>query len=135
MLAVEPGQSGLGVPGRAEAEHAISQLVSEGQLGFVLAVVAKHVHRVYEQDGYAAGDRMLDDLALRLTGVSSHAPLVFRWSATSFVVLSRSLRVITDCAQIEGAYCALFGVWPKDAPGALYDRIDQYIATHLAYAA
>ena len=135
MFAAEHGPEGVCLPGRAEAEQAIAELIAGGQLAFVLVIVAKHLHRVYEQDGYAAGDRLLESLARRLSAQPSSDSRLYHWSATSFVVTSQSLRTITDCTQVEDACCALFGIWPHDQPRALYDRIDQYIATHLAYAA
>ncbi|HLJ47928.1 MAG TPA: hypothetical protein VKU01_18055 [Bryobacteraceae bacterium] len=135
MLVGDDALDVLCLPGRAEAETAIAELLSEGRLSFVLVVVAKHVHSIYETQGFAEGDALLEAVVRRLTEPPLCAPRMFRWSATSFVVLSHSLRTVTDCSEIEGASCALFAAWPNDASRALFDRIDNYIATHLAYAA
>jgi len=124
----------LCLPGRAEGETAIRETLSDGRLVFVLAVVAKHVHSIYETKGFAAGDELLEAVVRRLTEPPLCAPRIFRWSATSFIVVSHSLQTVTDCSEIEGASCALFAAWPNESPRGLFDRIDSYIATHLAYA-
>ncbi len=125
----------LCLPGRAEAETAIRETLTEGRLSFVLAVVAKDVHSIYETQGFAAGDALLEAVVRRLTEPPLCAPRIFRWSATSFIVVSHSLKTVTDCSEIDGASCALFAAWPSDAPRALFDRIDSHVATRLAYAA
>ena len=116
---------------RADAETAISNLIAKGELGFVLAVVATRVQHIDERDGYEAGDRALEAFAGRLSGPISHARRLFRWSATSFVIVSRSLRKIAP-GEIDGATMAVFGVWPVDDARKLSHRIDEYVASHLA---
>ena len=116
---------------RADAESAISSLIAKGELGFVLAVVATGVQRINERDGYEAGDHALAAFAGRLAGPIGPARRLFRWSATSFIVVSRSLRKIA-LGQIDGATMAVFGVWPVDDARGLFHRIDEYVASHLA---
>jgi GGDEF domain-containing protein len=116
---------------RADAETAISNLIAKGELGFVLAVVATSVQHINERDGYEAGDRALEAFAGRLAGPIGAARRVYRWSATSFVVVSRSLRKIAP-GEMDGATMVLFGVWPVDDARGLFHRIDEYVACHLA---
>jgi GGDEF domain-containing protein len=132
MAAVEVAMKTLNVDGRADAEAAISDLVAQGQLGFVLAVLATHVPEINEEDGYDEGDRVLAALAQRLAGPEGFSRELFRWSATSFVIVSRSLRKIQDAAA-DGIATAMFAAWPGESPRALFDRIDEYIASRLAY--
>jgi len=122
----------LTLPGRAEAEHAIENLMRRDRLGFVLAVVGVNIPRINEQHGYDAGDRALESLALRLTGPPGGSRDLFRWSASAFVIVSRSLRKITPHAQMDCAVTAVFGAWPGDSPAALFDRMDNYIASRIA---
>jgi len=116
---------------RADAETAISNLIAKGELGFVLAVVATRIQHINERDGYEAGDRALEAFADRLAGPIGPARRLFRWSATSFIVVSRSLRKIAP-GNIDGATMAVFGVWPADNARGLFHRIDEYVAAHLA---
>lgn len=113
---------------RADAETAISNLIAKGELGFVLAVVATRVQHINERDGFDAGDRALEAIAGRLAGPIGRARRLFRWSATSFVIVSRSLRKISP-GQIDGAAMAVFGVWPVDDARGLFHRIDEYVAS------
>jgi GGDEF domain-containing protein len=124
----------LSLPGRSEGEAAIERLIREGRLGFVLAVVATEVPQLNEEHGYAAGDRALEALAFRLMGPRGGARELFRWSATAFVIVSRSLRKVADHAGMEGVSTALFGAWPNEPASALFDRIDEYIAARLAFS-
>jgi GGDEF domain-containing protein len=116
---------------RADAETAISNLIEKGELGFVLAIVAKRVQYIDERDGYEAGDRALVAFAGRLAGPIGPVRRLFRWSATSFVIVSRSLQKIAP-GQIEGATMAVFGIWPVDDARGLFHRIDDYVTSHLA---
>ena len=116
---------------RADAETAISNLIAKGELGFVLAVVATRVQHINERDGYEAGDRALEVFARRLLGPIGTTRRLFLWSATSFIIVSRSLRKIVP-GEIEGATMAVFGVWPVDDARGLFHRIDEYVASHLA---
>ena len=116
---------------RADAETAISNLIAKGELGFVLAVVATRVQHITERDGYEAGDRALAAFAQRLAGHIGPTRRLFHWSATSFIVVSRSLRKIAP-GEMEGAAMAVFGVWPVDDARGLFHRIDDYVASHLA---
>lgn len=132
MTACKYGSDALSLPGRADAERAIARLMSEGRLGFVLAIVDTRIPRINEEDGYAAGDRALAALAQRLAGPPGSARELFHWSAAAFVIVSSSLRKVTDHAYVEGATTALFGAWPGDQAPALFERIDHYIASRLA---
>jgi GGDEF domain-containing protein len=132
VTVIEIDVAGLCLPGRAEAETAIASLMRRGRLGFVLAVLATDAPGIYEHLGYEAGDLALAALAERLAWRMVPGRELFRWSATSFVMVSRSLRKMTDSASIEGATTALFAAWPNDRPRQLFNRIDHYIASHLA---
>lgn len=132
VTAIEIGVAGLCLPGRAEAETAIVRLMRRGRLGFVLAALATDAPGIYEHLGYEAGDLALAALARRLAWRMVPGRELFRWSATSFVMVSRSLRKMTDSAAIEGATTALFAAWPNDRARHLFDRIDHYVASHLA---
>jgi GGDEF domain-containing protein len=132
VTVIEIGAGGLCLPGRAEAETAIAGLMRRDRLGFVLAVLATDAPEIYEHHGYEAGDLALSALARRMAWRTAPGRELFRWSATSFVMVSRSLRKMTDSAAIEGATTALFAAWPNDRPRHLFDRIDHYIASHLA---
>jgi len=132
MTAAEERLDELCLAGRAEAESAISWLMCQGRPAFVLTVLATGVPRIDEQYGYLAGDRVLAALARRLTNAAGPPRALFRWSATSFLLVSRSLRGIRKASRVAGATTAVFSVWPQDQPHALFDRIDDYIASRLA---
>lgn len=131
MTLVEEMVEELSLPGRAEAETAICRMMREGRPGFVLAVLAKDVASINEQYGYRAGDRVLGELAHRLANGMGPSRKLFRWSATSFLIVSDSLQKSIR-SSFPGASTAVFGVWPQDPPRGLFDRIDNYIASSLA---
>ena len=122
----------LCLAGRAEAESAISRLMRQGRPAFVLTVLAAGVPRINEQYGYSAGDRVLADIARRLANAAGPSRELFRWSATSFLIVSRSLSGIRKLSAIAGATTAVFAIWPQDQSRALFDRIDDYIVSRLA---
>jgi GGDEF domain-containing protein len=132
MTAVEQMVDELCLPGRAEAESAICLMMRRGRPAFVLTVLATRVPTINEQHGYRAGDRVLAALASRLTSAASGSQEMFRWSATSFLIVSRSLSEIRKVSNVAGAVTAVFSVWPQERPGALFDRIDDYIVSRLA---
>ena len=132
MTAVEEMVEELCLPGRAEAESAISWLMRQGRPAFVLAVLAPDVPSINEQYGYDAGDRVLATLARRMRDAAGPSRDLFRWSATSFLIVSRSLTGLRKASTLAGAATAVFSVWPQDQPRALFDRIDDYIASRLA---
>ena len=132
MMAVDEIADGLWLPGRAEAEETISWLMSEGRPAFALAVLATEVPRINEQFGYQAGDRVLATVARRLANAAGPSRELFRWSATSFLIVSRSLHPVSQASKVNGATSMVFGVRPEEHPRALIDRIDHYIAARLA---
>jgi GGDEF domain-containing protein len=132
MSACDHGLVALSLPGRAEAEQAITALMGEARLGFVLAVVGAHIPLMNEQLGYAEGDRALEALAVRLAAPRSARRKLFRWSANAFVIVSDSLRKIADERNVDDAITALFAAWTDESPAALFERIDHYIAARLA---
>ena len=132
MTLLEEMVDELCLPGRAEAESAIARMMCQGRPAFVLAVLATGVPRINEQFGYHAGDRVLAGLAARLASASASSRDVFRWSATSFLIVARSLSGVRKASSIAGATTAVFSVLPHDQPRALFDRIDDYILSHVA---
>ncbi len=131
MAAAQDSLAELGVRGRADAETAIASLVEHGELGFVLAVLANAVSVISEADALA-GDRVFTAIAARLAGPVGGSRDLYRWSATTFVIVSRSLRKVTGTVDVEGVSTALFAAWPEESPRALFERIDNYIASHMA---
>ena len=132
MTAVEEMVEELCLPGRAEAESAITRLMRQGRPAFVLTVLATGVPGINEQYGYTAGDRVLADLAGRLACTSGMSRELFRWSATSFLIVSQSVTGIRKASTLTDASTAVFSIWPQDRPGAVFDRIDDYIVAELA---
>jgi GGDEF domain-containing protein len=132
MTATEEMVEELCLPGRAAAESAISRLMRQGRPAFVLTVLETGVPEINEQYGYSAGDRVLAALARRLTNAAGPSRDLFRWSATSFLVVSRSLEGIGEASSVTGAATSVFSVCPHDQPHRLFDRIDDYIASRLA---
>src|ERR1700730_5527944 len=124
MTTVEDIAEGLCMPGRAEAEEAISWLMRQGKPAFALAVLATGVPQINEQYGYQAGDRVLAAVARRLAGAAGSSRELFRWSATSFVIVSRSLHRVTKASRVVGATTVLFNVRPEEKSRALFDRVD-----------
>lgn len=122
----------LCLPGRAEAEAAICRRLRAGRPAFVLAVLATGVPLINEQYGYPEGDRVLAALAARLAKAAGGSRSLFRWSATSFVIISASVTEIRKAASVAGATTAVFSMWPQVYPDALFDRIDDYVASCLA---
>lgn len=132
MMAVEEISEELCLPGRAEAEETISWLISQGRPAYALAILATGVPRINEQFGYQAGDRVLATVARRLAHAAGPSRELFRWSATSFLIVSRSLQPVSQASRITGATSMVFGIRPDEKPCALIDRIDHYIAARLA---
>lgn len=132
MTAVEEMIEELRLPGRAEAESAISRLMRQGRPALVLTVLATGVPRINEEHGYVAGDRVLAALARRLTNAAGPSRELFRWSATSFVIVSGPLSGIREASSVAGTTTAVFSARPQGQPHALFDRIDDYIVSYLA---
>lgn len=120
------------LPGRAAAETAISRIMHEGRPAFVLAVVATQVAKINEEYGYREGDRVFAALARRLLSIPVTPRQLFRWSATSFLVVSSSLHKGMKTSSFAGATTEFFSASPEDQPRALFDRIDDHVASTLA---
>ena len=80
-----------GLPGRAEAEHAIAQAHRQGSRAFVAVFVLDHFKTLIQRYGYTAAEEVLLFFSVHLAqGLGAGAHL-FRWSGPAFVILAERL--------------------------------------------
>jgi GGDEF domain-containing protein len=95
-------------------------------------VVADRVHLIYERCGYAPGDAVLEEIAGHLAALPDGAR-VYRWTATSFVVMATRRPVIVLPHSIE-ANCTVLPLASVRSPGELAARLDHHVALCVAAA-
>jgi GGDEF domain-containing protein len=120
------------LPGRADAERALDAALGSGNPGWLATVVADRVHLIYERFGYAPGDAVLEDVAGYLSALPESAR-VYRWTATSFIVLAARRPVIVLPASIE-ATCTMLPLASVQSSGELIARLDHDVALRVAAA-
>jgi diguanylate cyclase len=76
-----------GVPGRAEAEEALTSSIARGTRVFAAVFIVDRIHLLNDCFGYTLGDRLLGEFHERLRRRLAPADRIFRWSGTSFVAL------------------------------------------------
>lgn len=76
-----------GVPGRAQAEQALSASIARGTRVFAAVFIVDRIHLLNDCFGYTLGDRLLGEFLERLRRRLAPADRIFRWSGTSFVAL------------------------------------------------
>ena len=121
-----------GLPGRAGAERAIEHALRSTNPGWLATVVAERVHLIHERYGFAAGDAVLEQIAHRLTTLPDGAR-VYRWTATSFIVLALRRPFIALPESIE-ATCTLLPLASVNSPAELAARLDHHVALRVAAA-
>ena len=120
------------LPGRANAERAIETALRSSDPGWLATVVADRVHLIYERCGYGAGDAVLEQIAAELVGLPGH-PQIFRWTATSFVVMARRRPLIALSEELE-ATCILLPLGSVHSSAELAARLDHHVALRVAAA-
>ncbi|MGD0617015.1 MAG: hypothetical protein ABSB67_05075 [Bryobacteraceae bacterium] len=120
------------VPGRADAERAIETALRSANPGWLAAIVAERVHLIYERCGYAPGDAVLEEIAGHICALPDGAR-AFRWTATSFVVLSVRRPFIALPPSIE-ATCTMLPMASVHSPAELAARLDHHVALRVAAA-
>jgi GGDEF domain-containing protein len=126
------GTNLAGLPGRADAERAIETALRSCSPGWLAAVVADRVHLIYERCGYARGDAVLEEIAGHI-GALPDGARVYRWTATSFVVIAARRPVIVLPPSIE-ATCTVLPLASVRSAGELAARLDHHVALHVAAA-
>jgi GGDEF domain-containing protein len=119
------------LPGRADAERAIEQALRSGDPGWLATVVADHVHLIHERCGYGVGDAVLEEIAGHLATL--RGARVYRWTATSFVVISARRPGIALPALLEATITVL-PLASVRSPGELVSRLDHHVALRVAAA-
>lgn len=76
-----------GLPGKAEAEKAISEALGAPANKFLVVAVCSRVQAVNARFGYAVGDRVLKALAEQFTNGLSASDRIFRWQGPALVAL------------------------------------------------
>jgi GGDEF domain-containing protein len=118
--------------GRADAERAIEMGLQSGNPGWLATVVADRVHLIYERCGYAPGDAVLEEISALLAALPGGAR-VYRWTATSFVVIAARRPVIVLPPSIE-ATCTVLPLASVRSAGELVARLDHHVALRVAAA-
>jgi len=119
------------LPGRADAERAIDTALRSADSGWLAAVVADQVHLIYERCGYGAGDAVLEEIAACLATLPGAR--VYRWTATSFVVVSARRPGIALPSSLEATITVL-PLASVRSPGELVSRLDHHVALRVAAA-
>ncbi|HTP87358.1 MAG TPA: hypothetical protein VMJ34_10420 [Bryobacteraceae bacterium] len=119
------------LPGRADAERAIDSALRSTNPGWLATVVADRVHLIYERFGYAPGDAVLEEIAARLLTIP--AARVYRWTATSFVVLAPTRPAVRLPESIE-ASCTVLPLASVHSAAELTARLDHHVALRVAAA-
>jgi GGDEF domain-containing protein len=120
------------LPGRAHAERAIETALRSTNPGWLAMVVADRVHLIYERRGYAPGDAVLEEIAGHI-GALPDGARVYRWTATSFIVIAARRPVIVLPPSIE-ATCIVLPLASVRSPGELAARLDHHVALRVAAA-
>ncbi|MCX6901930.1 MAG: diguanylate cyclase, partial [Verrucomicrobia bacterium] len=76
-----------GVPGRPEAEEALTSSIASGRRAFAAVFIVDRIHLLNDCFGYTLGDRLLGEFHECLRRRLAPADRIFRWSGTSFVAL------------------------------------------------
>jgi len=117
--------------GRAHAERAIDVALRSGNPGWLATIVADRVHLIYERCGFTAGDAVLEDMARSLRAVPGGR--VYRWTATSFVVLAVQRPTILLPSSVEATITMLPLASIRSA-SELVSRLDHHVALRVAAA-
>jgi len=117
--------------GRADAERAIDTALRSADPGWLATVVAGQVHLIYERCGYGVGDAVLEEIAGQLAKL--RGARVYRWTATSFVVISARRPGIVLPAPLDAAITVL-PLASVRSPGELVCRLDHHVALRVAAA-
>ena len=120
------------LPGRADAERAIEAALRRSNPGWLATVVADRVHLIYERFGYERGDAVLEEIASHLRALTDDAR-VYRWTATSFVVISARRPFILLPPSIE-ANCTMRPLASAHSAADLTARLDHHVALCVAAA-
>jgi GGDEF domain-containing protein len=120
------------LPGRADAERAIELALRHTNPGWLATVVAERVHLICERFGYGPGDAVLEEIAGHL-GALTDGARVYRWTATSFVVLAARRPFIVLPPSIE-VNCTMLPLASAHSPGHLTARLDHHVALCVAAA-
>ncbi|MGA3026833.1 MAG: hypothetical protein ABSF98_18905 [Bryobacteraceae bacterium] len=121
-----------GLSGRADAERAIEAALRSADPGWLATVVADRVHLIYERCGYAPGDAVLEEIAAHIGALPDGAQ-VYRWTATSFVVIAARRPVIVLPPSIE-ATCTVLPLASVRSTEDLAARLDHHVALRVAAA-
>jgi GGDEF domain-containing protein len=121
-----------GVPGRADAERAIESALRSVNPGWLATIVADRVHLIYERCGYAPGDAVLEEIAAHICALPDGAR-AYRWTATSFVVLSVRRPFIALPPSID-ATCTMLPLASVHSPAELAARLDHHVALRVSAA-
>jgi GGDEF domain-containing protein len=133
MLHIETIRTNLAdLPGRADAERAIETALRSGSPGWLATVVADRVHLIYERCGYVPGDAALEEIAGHI-GTRVDGARIYRWTATSFVVIAARRPVIALPASVE-ATCTVLPLASVRSPGELAAHLDHHVALRVAAA-
>lgn len=105
-----------GAPGRSEAEAAIHQAIASGRPGCAVLLLADRVLAVCEDNGYAAGERLLDAFYAHWRAALGADTGLYRWSFSSFVAaplwgeaalsMERLASELTICRLGDGRHIA-----------------------------
>lgn len=79
-----------GLPGRAEAEKALSQAVDNGHHAMAAVFVMKQLNQLSSRFGYQAGNTLLESLAAYLGSGAAPEGGLYRWSGTALLALFNS---------------------------------------------
>jgi GGDEF domain-containing protein len=97
------------VPGRSEAEHAVSEACRQGRPAFAAVFVADKLLAISERLGYAAGDKLLLDFSRHWAESLRYGDKLYRWSGTSFLAVLRRdanwREVLEEIEELASAPC------------------------------
>jgi len=126
------------LPGRVEAEAALAAACRGGRHFFAVAFLAPHAHLLFDNIGTDAAERALQAFGRRLAGAIRRGDGIYRWTATSFLLLIErpgcpdAVRQEIDALPVT-ALRRVFSAW--GAPSTrLARQIDLFVATHLETA-
>jgi diguanylate cyclase (GGDEF)-like protein len=93
-----------GLPNRRllteQLQHTIDRLTRSADLAALLFIDLDGFKKVNDQYGHKVGDRLLVQVALRLSASLRASDSVFRWGGDEFVVLSESANDVTSAIQL-----------------------------------